>query len=304
VPTSTLTETATESPSLTPEPPTLTATDPAVVTETLTATLEASLTTSLTDTPASTSTATALPVPSAAVPTVLENMNLAPEADIVYLEGMQLAITDTFEHASSSVLESWGQDIRSYQTNTDRGQGLRFQSGIDPLPLYFETGNLQDVIAQANFQLSSGVARLVVRHSGAGQYDVWLGADGQVILYRGTEIISKATTTPGEWHLVQLSAVVNQVIVTIDGSQLISYTDPNPLPSGMVLIMGAPNSNSDFVVDDFGVSGIIGKIPEAGPMDMTFDSSSMQSKAISGPETDFAAQGSNTGEIVFVSDRT
>ena len=49
-----------------------------------------------------------------------------------------------------------------------------------------------------------------------------------------TAAMSDSVVSPGEWHDLTLSRYEGEVQVWLDGEAIISYTDPNPLPSGTI----------------------------------------------------------------------
>jgi uncharacterized protein YbdZ (MbtH family) len=76
---------------------------------------------------------------------------------------------------------------------SEGGQALQATNTEEPVTFVHDT--LGDSVVQARFAFTSGMARLSLRQSEAGAYTVLLNADGQVALYRGSQILGAATVS-------------------------------------------------------------------------------------------------------------
>lgn len=109
-------------------------------------------------------------------------------------------------------------------------------------PVRFIDSSLNSVVVEAVFQISGGSVKLAVRESETGAYSAVFSPNGQVILYRGEEMLELVTTPPSDvwtWHRLRLSAIENTLRVTLDGNEIIALVDAEALPAGTVSISGA-----------------------------------------------------------------
>jgi hypothetical protein len=105
-------------------------------------------------------------------------------------------------------------------------------------------GVFGDVIVEGQFTFTSpdGTAQLFVRESAAGAYVAQLDAVGAVTLEKlgpGGAVVSswraqaEPQVVPGSARTLQLSAVAGALRVTVDGIDVLTASDPAPLPPGV-----------------------------------------------------------------------
>ncbi len=232
LPTPTANDTATETPT---ETPTLQASASPTETLTSTAAFTGTLTPTLTET--STETATALVTPTVSAP-------LPPEPPL------SLTLIDSFDAPIpmfwslnpnwAVITESGGQSL---QTNT--GSTLTFSTQM--LPTLFE------VAVELRVRFTTGVFRMNLRQSSAGDYSAELNANGQVNLYRLGQLISTTTVMPssvGQWRTFRVSVVDNVVRVSIDGIEVTGFIDASPLAPGGLSINASGLAGDGLTIDD------------------------------------------------------
>jgi dipeptidyl aminopeptidase/acylaminoacyl peptidase/murein DD-endopeptidase MepM/ murein hydrolase activator NlpD len=252
--TETATDTATASPTFDPL---------ATLTETLTATMTgtASATASATETGTGTITPTVTATETAsATPTGIPGLTLISFTDVE-----QLHVADWLDDGTWNPV--WNE------------QGKMLEILPMPLPGYFIYPGLGDVAVQARFFAPNGALSLTVRDSGTDNYTATVyPTTGQVQLLRNRTLIQSITLniTPGAWHTFQLSAVGSLIKVTLDGTDILLFSDTQPLVAGMVGLMNADSAQS-LLVDDLAVwaGGIA-----AGALDMSMSEMAMSVQSV------------------------
>jgi hypothetical protein len=160
-----------------------------------------------------------------------------------------LLFSDDFD---SGDLSAWTMGANWILTASEDGQAVQITGSDEETVL--NTFSRLNAAAQVRFLMNSGDARLSVRSSEAGVYTSTLHIDGQVALYRGTELLTAAAGAPltaGTWHVLRLSAVEDVLRVSVDGVEIIAIRDPEPLPSGNIAL-GSENLTEDsLLADDF-----------------------------------------------------
>ena len=221
--TPTLTEMPVEAPALTEQPfmetdtPVLTATQAATGTPTATATL-----------------------PATAFPTQF------PEPP------MQLLANETFDNGD---LSPWQLGTGWALVASD--DGLAMQVVDSEAALRYIKGQFFNAAVQARFLMPTGLARLSLRQSSAGNYTAVLDASGAVQLLRAGIAVGIAVAPPNTaspWRTLRLSAVGNMVRVSVDGIEVIAVPDNAPLLPGEILISAsfpAGTTTGQMQVDDF-----------------------------------------------------
>ena len=290
-PTSTSTETPTDIPTVAPTStdtsiPTLTqqttetatsiATETSIVEGTTEATSEATIEETPSVTPTSTEAGAALNLP--------------------------LLTADQFDAPN---LRMWLLNVGPYITPSENGKALHV-TGVDNfLPL--SQGGISDLVIQARFMITKGIATLGVRHSASGGYLVTLNADGQVTLSRSDKQLATAAATTavaGQWRTIRLAVVGNVISVTIDGTEVVNVLDTAPLPPGTTYIAGDSTGSSDFLVDDFSIQGTIVEPPQLLLVDSNVRAAS--AKPLNSPSHSVAAQTGTTtlNNVAFTSNRS
>jgi|GEM_PF-2301485 len=89
------------------------------------------------------------------------------------------------------------------------------------------------VSAQAGVEM-----RLTLRSSAAGAYHVTLTADAQIRLWRDEVVLAEVIAAPvvASWRLVKVSIVGGTLLVRIDNQEVLTATDTDPLPAGIVSV--------------------------------------------------------------------
>ncbi len=281
------TETATALPTDTPtEISSLTPTETLIETPSETATLEPS-TTPTTESTAESATATSSSEPTTepSTPTVLPTAStepLPPEPALVQYANEAF---DNQDLSRWSLSQGWSL--------TPSEGGFALQTVNNSLQGIFNQPDLFEVAVQARFLVSSGSAYLTVRQSAAGSYMVALNANGQVSLYRGTNLFQAAqvsASAPGQRRTVRLSAIGSVLRVAVDGAEVIAALDTTSLPPGSVAIGG--DADNIVIVDDFQLWLPIDEMPpapslQAEPQAFTMDVGLLSVFTVTNTEVDF-----------------
>lgn len=258
-PTETSTATATEAPTAeaTSEP-----TPPAEVTVEVTVEMTPELTAETTaEAPTITPTASETPLP--------------PEPNWVLLS------SGDFEQGTAPAGwlfdNSWGPQV----ANGNRAFGPRSFGGS----ALFVQSALHDAVIQLRVRLSNGIFAFGVRQSEAGGYTATFEESGFLRLYRNEQEVGQMFLGPiaGQWRTLRLSAAGDIVRVFLDGAELITFVDDEPLPPGRVTLGGQRSRESRFAIDDLslwvaeteaGMSAAAFAAPMALAAPMTFGSES------------------------------
>jgi Tol biopolymer transport system component len=234
-PTDTETPTATEAATLagTPsETPTASATADGTLTETATA--SASPTGTETATPDGTQTATPTATPS------VDNV-----------DGLPLSYFDPFDTPETLIAWDLASDWLYAPTELNGLTAYAFSTAPYLAPARPLIPDVADVAIDVRVRIALGTFQPHIRVTRSGSYSVAVGQDGSVNLYRARTVVG-TTTIPireDQWYNVRLSAVGGQVRASIDGVQVLQYTDPNPLPQGFIALSGT--GSVDLIVDTF-----------------------------------------------------
>ncbi len=263
--TPTETPTATLTPTETP-----TETPSATSTETATTTLTETPTETISPTAGETAIATASITPSETPTLAFATLPAATETATATASATQptfppeppltLLFSDNFD---TGALYLWTLGEGWALVPSEGGQAL--QATNSDAPVTFVHNNLSDIAVSARVQFDGGMARLSIRQSEVGAYTALLSADGQVALYRGGQVIGSAVVaanTPGVWRTLRLSAIDDLVRVAVDGVEVVTVQDANPLPQGTISFAGI--GASALTVDDVEVL-TASTTPEATP---------------------------------------
>ncbi len=121
---------------------------------------------------------------------------------------------------------------------------------------------LQNLTFNARVRLGGTDTASIAVRADAERYTVLLTADGSAQLYRGTVLLAESVlpeTTPEvpsapTWFLVGIQASGANISVALNGTPVLTYSDPAPLGAGMVIFStGAANTGS-VDVDDVTIS--------------------------------------------------
>jgi hypothetical protein len=159
---------------------------------------------------------------------------------------LQLLFNDNFD---TGALYLWTLGAGWSLVDSEGGKALQVTNSDEPVTFVHNT--LGDVAVEAQFRFNSGMARLSVRQSDAGSYTALLDANGQVSLFRGSQPLGSATVQPNvpdQWRTLRVSALSDIVRVSVDGLEVITVQDANPLPQGTFSI-AASGANALFVDD-------------------------------------------------------
>jgi Tol biopolymer transport system component len=247
--TPTLTPTATETPTdvpTAPPPPTPseTATDAATLTlapsetPTETATLEgtASETATASITPTGTEMSTVTPTGTASeTPTAPPGLFLSSFNDFEY--GLPF---DWF--AGDSWYSYWGD------------QGAALEVAPYAPAGFFVGGNLYDAAVETRVSIASGALTLTLRLNGDHFYNATLlPAQGRVELTRSGQLVQSLAVNliANSWQSIRLTAVGSTVIINLNGADVITYIDSQPLVAGGIALSNA--GTDSLYLDDLKV---------------------------------------------------
>ncbi|MBI5669147.1 MAG: S8 family serine peptidase [Chloroflexi bacterium] len=123
---------------------------------------------------------------------------------------------------------------------------------------------VSDFALSARLRVESGKTASVAVRSGAENYTVSLDSSGSVALYRGAGLLAQGAAQPPLpegvpvlWHTLNLQVYAGLIVVTVNGAPQIVYTDPNPLPPGLVVFGTATGGLS---LDEVSVSALTAPI--------------------------------------------
>jgi len=181
-----------------------------------------------------------------------------------------LAMSSTPSHAQEEVV------LYEEDFNDNKAQGWELEPGwtVDAGMLNgyghawarYTKGHWGD--ARFAFKLRSNGVHVNVRFSDTGRYAVGFRAQNDHLsiylfkqLWHETyDLATKATEyNAKEEHEVEISAIGGRIQVTVDGNQVIDYTDPDPLPPGTIAF---ETLNDTFAqVDDIVITGEVAEPP-------------------------------------------
>ena|GEM_PF-6234463 len=158
------------------------------------------------------------------------------------LTGLLPYFTETFDSGISQFWmlgEGWGA------IGVDGGYALTASGTGDPA--ISSANSLTDTAVEARVRINAGSARLLLRVSANGSYQVTLDSLGTVNLVRNDVIVGTASLPTNEmWRTLRLTAVGGQAAVALDGTTIILYDDPESLPAGAVGFGVMPGGDAHF----------------------------------------------------------
>jgi hypothetical protein len=142
----------------------------------------------------------------------------------------------------------------------------------------FDEARLADVVVEVRL-FSAGTGSVIVRDSEAGRYTVTLDAAGQLTLYRSELALASSLVTPfdpNQWRSLRVSAMGDLLRVSVNGVEVLTASDPAPLPAGRIAFV---NAADELYVDDFivwipQIEGMPDLNAADAPMAMAFQASS------------------------------
>lgn len=130
----------------------------------------------------------------------------------------------------------------------DNGQILQVNESDASAAINYS--GLHQVVVQVRIRPQSGIARLAVRESALGAYNVTLDSTGLLQLFRADQPVDAVAFVMNEaidWHTLRLSVIDSTVQVSLDGVPRLVFIDPSPLPAGVTALYGI----GTILVDDF-----------------------------------------------------
>jgi hypothetical protein len=256
-----VTETATLT--LTPtEPPTLTLapTDAPIPTSTETGTPTATEAATLEGTPSETPTASGTidgtlteTATASASPTGTETATEMATATLLPPEpGLELIYDERFDGGAypfDMLLNSRGRLTRL-------GGEIALSIRQNDAPVTVTPFFLADVVLQARFALNSGAVVLETRATDLGGYRAVIGLGGQVQLFRNGVLLatgSAPAASAGQWRTLRLSTIGDVLRVSVDGIEVLTATDSDPLLTGNMRFSGSGMNVSGLLIDDIAV---------------------------------------------------
>lgn len=184
-----------------------------------------------------TPTATVTNIPPTAEPTLVAAQPEAP-MELVYEEGFE-----------SESFDNWV--VRDGWALVPHHSGLAMQSS-DVQRLTYTQSELTNIGVSVMVQQDSGKMRLDVHETRLGSYNVIYDANGTLELYRRDQLLGTATVPaiePGRWRTLFLTVIDGELTLYLNNNELLTVTDPEPLPAGDVSI--AWLEGDALTVDDF-----------------------------------------------------
>jgi Tol biopolymer transport system component len=239
-----------------PPTPSETATDAATLTLALSETPTETGTPTLTLEGTASETATASITPtgteaSTVTPTASETPTETPTATQSPLTGLSQLSLATFDQGLP--LE-WLYDYSWQAIPSAAGNVLEIVDQTQPA--IFAGSQLDDVALETRFYYDgASLLRLSVRYNGSAEnYTVTVFPDGRMTLARNFAVV--VASLPGialnNWHTLQVSAVGATIRLLVNGVEVITYSDPQPLPAGMIALSAESFQNA-VLLDDLAV---------------------------------------------------
>jgi hypothetical protein len=157
---------------------------------------------------------------------------------------------ETFTYPTTGMW-SWGDGWSLFEEYDLDAPSLLLRDS--PAPLTFSQTDLAEVSVQAEVWLLNGSARMQLRRTEIGAYTLEMTADGSLSLYRNDTLLTSAPAplNPNDhWQILQLSAVGGSLRARVNGVEVLTFVDAEPLPAGSVALSGAANGQSLLLVDD------------------------------------------------------
>jgi hypothetical protein len=122
-------------------------------------------------------------------------------------------------------------------------------------PFRVTRGRFYDVVLQARVRFTAGLVRVDSHVSRFGSYSVLLDVNGNLVLLRNGVAVATTAVTPaaGTWRTVRLSVISGFLRVMIDGAEVLTYGDSQPLPAGVLRMAGSGMDANGLLVDDIQV---------------------------------------------------
>lgn len=149
---------------------------------------------------------------------------------------MQSFFEETFDDGGLRawlVNTSWTSEFSDNSMAIESRQNLDFVSPVENI--------FTDVALEMRLYVTGGQAELKLRESEMGSYRVVFDPVGAVNLYRIDQLVQSAAITPSvpwQWRDVRVSMAQNTLQIAVDGLEVTSYIDSDPLPSGRISFAG------------------------------------------------------------------
>lgn len=149
------------------------------------------------------------------------------------------------------------------------------------------------MVIETHFRLSSGKLSLFINQQGSNHYEIALDSAGIIVLYRSGVLLGTANPAaddPNFWYELKVVTNAGEITVSIDGEEVISVIDPDPLTTGNILFRGGSTAIPDYWLDNFNlwtetiqsVSGLTGEsqMNPAAPNQQGFAASASPSEGL------------------------
>lgn len=155
-----------------------------------------------------------------------------------------------FESDTDAIFDLNGLMFLDYQSTVQAGRGLTVNSQYS-----FPFGYVEAVRLSADVHLSDGGVYLSVRGSGAGDYRLEL-TPALIRLYRGATLLDDAKSPLDSMSFkVSLAARGDKIIAKLNDETFLSYTDPEPLPYGVITFGALGASETASLLDNLRLEG-------------------------------------------------
>lgn len=161
-----------------------------------------------------------------------------------------------------------------------------FRAAADNIALYIDADNipskvtdaeLSDVSLMSRVRLQTGNVNLHVRQQVDSGYVATLSATGEVALLRNGVVMEQVAVSdyvPGTWNDLKVTAIDAIIRIAVNGNELITYSDPEPLVAGRGQISAGNLNRTYALVDNISLSRLSSPNQAAsvmGPMSSTTD---------------------------------
>jgi hypothetical protein len=179
--------------------------------------------------------------------TATPTLTVTPTPTSIAVPDYPLLFNDNFDDGMAL---RWHLSVGSLIVRQPPGYAIRGYGNVANRPNL--PSDLSNVIAEARFKLVQGTAQILVRVSDAGSYSAVLHDNSQVDLFRGDTLVQTVQiSTSTDWRRLRLAAIDNVLHVWVDGAEILTWTDDNPLPDGRVIFGGFPLQKPMLMDDVF-----------------------------------------------------
>lgn len=191
-----------------------------------------------------------------AIPTATEEVTPPPTITVTPNGEVPIGTVEWSNNFDNLNDKAWSISRNAQVVATDTGNGLRLLAD-ESMPIVFGPGNLSDVTLLSRLSIVSGVTSIGIRFSQAGSYWVSIASDSIISLYKTDTLVGEASLPVGvSWINLTVSVIGGQVTLSVDGLPILVFNDPDPLPSGALVVSLDSSVPSEVILDQLTISAI------------------------------------------------